>query len=78
MTKEGIKMENRYALTIGEAAKSLGVSMPTMRKIASQKDFPAFRVGKRWIIPCHAFDEWLDKQARGRAAMPGREARSND
>ena len=71
-------MENRYALTIEEAAKSLGVSMPTMRKIASLQDFPAFRVGKRGIIPCHAFAEWLDKQARERAAMPGREARTND
>ena len=71
-------MEERYALTLEEAAKSLGVSVPTMRKIASQNDFPAFRVGKRWIIPCHAFDEWLDKQARERAAMPGPEVRSND
>ena len=71
-------MENRYALTIEEAAKSLGVSMPTMRKIANLNDFPAFRVGKRWIIPCQAFAEWLDKQARERAAMPGRKVRSND
>lgn len=54
-------MEERYALTLEEAAASLGVSMPTMSKIASLKDFPAFRVGKRWIIPCHAFAEWLDK-----------------
>lgn len=71
-------MENRYALTLEEAAKSLGVSMPTMCKIVSQKDFPAFRMGKRWIIPCHAFAEWLDKQARERATMPGRKVRSND
>ena len=69
-------MEERYALTLEEAAKSLGVSVPTMRKIASQNDFPAFRIGKRWIIPCHVFDEWLDKKAR--AAMPGRKVRSND
>ena len=71
-------MEERYALTLEEAAKSLGVSVPTMRKIAIQNDFPAFRIGKRWIIPCHVFAEWLDKQARERAAMPGRKVRSND
>lgn len=68
-------MEERYALTLEEAAKSLGVSMPTMRKIASNNNFPAFRIGKRWIIPCQAFAEWLDKQARKRAAMPGRKVK---
>lgn len=71
-------MEERYALTLKEAAKSLGVSMPTMCKIASQKDFPAFRMGKRWIIPSHSFAEWLDKQARKRTTMPGRKVKSND
>lgn len=71
-------MEERYALTLKEAAKSLGVSMPTMCKIASQKDFPAFRIGKRWLIPCRAFADWLDKQAREKATMPGRKVKSND
>lgn len=68
-------MKERYALTFEEAAASIGVSMPTMRKIANQKDFPAFRTGKRWLIPCRAFADWLDKQAREKATMPGRKVK---
>ncbi len=68
-------MEERYALTFEEAAESMGVSLPTMRKIANQKDFPAFRIGKRWLIPCRAFADWLDKQAREKATMPGRKVK---
>lgn len=67
-------MKERYALTLEEAAASMGVSVPTMREIANRQDFPAFRKGRRWIIPQRAFADWLDKQARERAAMPGREA----
>ena len=66
-------MEERYALTLEEAAASMGVSAPTMREIANRQDFPAFRKGRRWIIPQRAFADWLDKQARERAVMPGRE-----
>ncbi len=68
-------MEERYALTFEEAAESMGVSLPTMRKIANQKDFPAIRIGKRWLIPCRAFADWLDKQAREKATMPGRKVK---
>ena len=67
-------MEERTALSLEEAAASIGVSVPTMREIANSEGFPAIRKGRRWIIPCSALTQWLDAQARERAVLPGREA----
>lgn len=67
-------MEERFALTLEEAAAAMGVSLPTMRDIARRQDFPAIRKGRRWIIPRRAFADWLDQQAHSRTVMAGREA----
>jgi putative SOS response-associated peptidase YedK len=37
-----------------------------MRKWTLLSDFPAFKAGKRWIIPVDAFREWLNKNAAER------------
>ena len=54
------------ALTQEEAARAVGVSTVTMRKWILLSDFPAFKAGKRWIIPVDAFREWLNKNAAER------------
>ena len=51
------------ALNLEEAAKAINVSRPTMLTIARRADFPAFRTGKRWIIPIDALRQWLNDQA---------------
>jgi excisionase family DNA binding protein len=58
----------KLVLTLTEAAEAMSVSVPTMRTVIHQPGFPAFRVGKRWVIPVDAFREWMHKQALARAA----------
>lgn len=57
-------METRLAFDLKAAAEAAGVSIPTMRELAQRPDFPAFRAGRRWIIPCDLFKLWLEKQAQ--------------
>lgn len=55
----------KKALSLTEAAKLIGVSYPTMLDLANRKDFPAFQVGKKWIVPRDKLNEWLREQTRG-------------
>ena len=57
------KPAERLAINMTEAAAMIGVSVPIMREIANRKGFPAFRAGKRWIIPVEAFKAWLSSDA---------------
>ena len=54
-----------------EAAQYAGVSRPTMIAWINRNDFPAFRSGRRWLIPVGSFRVWLEKQAQQRAVLPG-------
>ncbi len=57
----------KLAFTLEQAAESIEVSVPTMRTLIQQPGFPAFRVGRRWVIPVNAFQEWMHEQAVSRA-----------
>ena len=60
----------KLALTLEEAAESITVSINTMRALIYQPGFPAFRVGRRWVIPVDAFNAWLCKQGYAKASYP--------
>lgn len=57
------------AFTLETAAKFANVSTPTMTEWVNRQDFPAFRSGRRWIIPRASFERWLEDQARERAQL---------
>lgn len=52
-----------YAFNVEGAAKYAGVSAPTLMEWLNLDDFPAFRSGRRWVIPRGGFEKWLDKHA---------------
>lgn len=52
----------KLSYTLSQAAEAINVSRPTMQEIVQREDFPAFRTGKRWIIPIDAFRNWLNDQ----------------
>ena len=56
-------MGNKITLNITEAAEKVGVSVPVMRELAHRPGFPAFRAGRRWIIPLESLKRWLDEEA---------------
>ena len=47
-------------------AKVLGVSISSAYELLKEKDFPAMRVGNRWIIPKEYFIAWVEDQMRKR------------
>ncbi|GAB0103465.1 helix-turn-helix domain-containing protein [Nocardia sp. JMUB6875] len=48
------------AYTVEQAAELLGVSRNNAYQAVHDGVIPAKRVGRRWVIPCKAFHEWLD------------------
>ncbi len=52
--------------TVPEVSALLGVSIPTAYVMARSKEFPAFYIGKRCLVPKVPFDQWLTKQKAGR------------
>ena len=55
----------KTAFSIAETAARLGVSRPTVYNLINRADFPAFRVGSRWLISAAGLDEWVREQANG-------------
>ena len=58
-------------LNLTQAADALGVSAPTMRCLVRRGDFPAFKIGSRWMISRTALEEWAQRQAENRAELGG-------
>lgn len=57
------------AFTIDQAAEYLGINRITMAKLAQTTDFPAFKIGKRWIIPREALTDWMEERAADNARL---------
>ena len=55
-------------LSIPEAAQLLGVSEDCMRNLVRRADFPAVRVGGRWLVSREGLREWLKVQCGGTAS----------
>jgi len=58
-------MENsiKTTLSVREAAKILGCSLPVMYDVTERADFDALiRLGRRKIILTHKFFDWLNRQ----------------
>ena len=57
------------AFNLRTAAEYMEISVPTLRELLSQTDFPAFKSGRRWIIPRDALIRWLNDRAEERAQL---------
>ena len=58
-------------LNLEQAATVLGVSVPTMRCLVRRGDFPAFKIGSRWMISRSALEQWAEEAAINRVEMGG-------
>lgn len=53
-------MDEQY-LTVTEAAKQLGISAPTVRRLIDQHELTAMRAGlRKWVIPASALKEYRE------------------
>lgn len=57
------------AYTLKEAAKVMHISESVLRTLLYRPDFPAFRLGKRWVIPDAALKKWLADRAAEKAVI---------
>ena len=69
MKKETNDRDTRGNFNLEELAAYMGVSGPTAQRLVNQPGFPALRVGRRWICPRQAVDEWLMQNAKERAQL---------
>lgn len=59
MSTPAFANEERQALTIGEAARRLGVHRETLRAAIERGEVPASRLGRRWLVPVAAVEDIL-------------------
>jgi len=63
MSTPAVPQVERQALTIGEAARRLGVHRQTLRAAIDRGEVPAARLGRRWLVPITAIDDLLAGRA---------------
>lgn len=57
----------KKVLTPAETRKILGIGKNAMYEIlATDKTFPAFKIGKKWFINADKLNEWIDEQSNKR------------
>ncbi len=65
-----VRLSERLALSVSEAAAAMGVSERLMRSVLP--DIPHCRLGNRVVIPVSLLDEWLRKQAQEEQNVVGK------
>lgn len=51
--------EVKLTIKPAEAAKALGVSLPTLYQLLKRTDSPAIHIGRKIVIPTDKFQEWI-------------------
>jgi len=54
--------DRRLTLTIKDLCHELNISKPVALKLVKNKEFPACRVGRKYLIPRHELIKWLSEQ----------------
>lgn len=55
--------------SLEEAAADTNIPKSILYKLVNREDFPALKVGQRWVIPKALLAEWIEEQARKRAKL---------
>jgi len=53
----------RLAVRPEEAAKMIGVCANTLRKLLYTGEIKGKQVGKRWVVPIKAINEYLERES---------------
>ena len=65
-----VRLSERLALTIPEAAAAVGVSERLLRTVLPE--IPRCRIGSRVVIPVPLLEEWLRQQAGKEQSVVGK------
>ena len=63
ITKNNVAVENKYALTIKEAADYFNIGEHRIRELTDKRDCPfVLWVGSKRLVKREVFEEYLEKQ----------------
>ena len=63
ITQDKVAIENKYALTVKEAAEYFNIGEHRIRELTDQKDCPfVLWVGSKRLIKRNVFEKYLEKQ----------------
>ncbi len=63
ITKDNVAVENKYALTIKEAADYFNIGEHRIRELTDKRDCPfVLWVGSKRLVKRKVFEEYLEKQ----------------
>ena len=54
--------ETRFALSIAEAAKALGIGLSKMAELIADGEIPSFKIGRRRLIRPLALEDWVRRR----------------
>lgn len=52
-----------------EASEDTGITKTILYQLVHRQDFPAMKVGRRWIIHKALLAEWIEDRAKERAQL---------
>ncbi len=61
-------VKDKFAISVPQAAKLLGISCPTAYALARREDFPAFQVGGRILVSTAGLAAWVNAQTAQKAS----------
>lgn len=61
----------RAVLTVPEVGRKLSISRASAYQLCNSEGFPAFRIGRRLLVPEEALAAWLAKQVAGTEMRKG-------
>lgn len=56
--------ENPLTISPNKAADLLGVAPCVVRNMLYNGELPSIKLGKRWLIPMKALENWVDEQVK--------------
>jgi len=56
--------ENPLTVTPDRAADMLGLAASVVRQMLYRGELPALKVGRRWLIPVKALENWVEEQTK--------------
>lgn len=56
--------DNPITVTPDRAADMLGLAASVVRQMLYRGELPALKVGRRWLIPVKALENWVEGQTK--------------
>ena len=56
-------------VTPAKAADMMGIAVGMVRQMLYRGELPSLKIGRRWLIPVNALENWIDNQVKRAAGL---------